>query len=110
MWWSRGNLDAAEGGGEVIFKHETFVCIAPEGVYMDMNYGQLSIAWTIVHNLWTIVHDYKIVHKLSMLWTIVHAWTIYGQFSNHGQFYGQSMDNLWTILWTIYGKSMDNCP
>ena len=30
-------------------------------VYMDMDYGQLSMVWTIVH---------------SGSWTIVHAWTI----------------------------------
>ena len=48
------------------------------------SYGQLSIAWTIVHRvLWTIVHAWTI---------IVHAWTIV-----HGP--------LWTIVHT-----MDNCP
>ena len=78
--------------------------------------------WTIVHDLkvhklsiqWKVVHAWTIVHELAFLWTIVHVWTnvhtrtiihsmdnlwtIYGQFSNHGQFsidYGQlsMMDN-----------------
>ena len=47
-----------------------------ELVYMDMDYGQLSIVWTIVH-AWTIIHrNVNLGQSMDNLWTIVHELTL----------------------------------